>query len=232
MAFANIVPTLCAASIGTPRLCLSIGELLPQPQAQAIGALAERFVQDDYCKQVACDFLSTPPRTFFDQAGIGGGGTIGFADWVVAHNGLTGSQEAALRAAMGKRRPDIASHLPGVGGREFYDVKANSVPGRRDGRKHLSQIEGALALTGAGYRRGLAYLPTSRIHVLSSSAFGLRGDVFLELEWLQPGLIVHTWCLEGPIVLLVPALGVVTISLLLFGGLAAGGGVVVPVPAL
>lgn len=212
---------------------------VPQRLQSAFGDVVERFVKTDYCaSKGGCQEFLVPGTTqtdFFDVA-MGFSRCRHLASYLKMHNPSVDEVLIASQCETKKDSdkhfpvPDIITHEPPTR-TEFYEIKPNSVSGKRKGRDKVIWFEIICTSESLPYVAGRIYDPNRRVLVWDGTWFG--SPVKVRLHWFREtdGLIVYELCFEASVEnfaeALVKLLIALVVAALISALLPVAGGVVV-----
>lgn len=169
----------------------------------AFGEFVEVLVQSDYCiaKGGCAPFnpsLPIPTTDFFDYKSGTHRCTALSKFLSLHHSSINPTLRAqCLLAKKGFRFPvpDIITFQPPLR-TEFYEIKPNSEPGKRDGRDKIKWFKIICEDYGLPYVPGTLYSPNAKVLVWDGNWMGVPTKVFLRWRREQKGLIVYELCVE------------------------------------
>lgn len=161
-----------------------------------LGTIAERLVFVDFCSQHNCNEW-TPPANLGHDFLDAFNSNKSLAAYYRHHNvHITGEIEKSMtKRGSGIRRPDIVRHTDAI--RQYYEIKPQSVSGRKQGRDKLKALNKFYKRFNLPYTPGTFYSPPKSIWMGTARFEGLDIKLSLELFEIQAGLITYHFCIEG-----------------------------------
>jgi hypothetical protein len=192
----QLAPATAAMSlpVGGQRLCFPPSAFSPTVQwASGFGTIAERFIEQDYCKTPGISCVRGPMGTVY----IDNYNPTEYLDFLKAHNPSLKTLSYSIKLAVysGIARPDILSD--NGTSKEYYEIKPLSPSGAEAGVGKLASIARFMATLGLPYRAGTTYSPSKDIPIMSGAVLGDRLAVSLRVQRFVPGIITYSLCLSG-----------------------------------
>lgn len=174
------------------RGCLAPSEIpgINSSEASTFGWVAEELIYMDFCRQYSC--VSTfPPQYFKDN-----NNEKEYLNFLAANNPTFSSykQDELFNRLRGEelfKMPDIMVHK--ITDRAFYEIKPNSVTGRRDGKMKVAYLSATYDYYKLPYKTGITFSPQNH----RIGFWGNKLTVTLQVDRVAPGLILYKICLES-----------------------------------
>ncbi|MFF7249218.1 hypothetical protein ACFZBU_35530 [Embleya sp. NPDC008237] len=183
---------------------------------QVFGRIAEWFIRQEYClaKGGCSEFLTLPggPQTDFFDENAGTTRCRYLAAFLKFHHPALDEIFVAQTCEIRKRDdddegekfpvPDIITHDPAAGRREFYEVKPNSQSSKSKGRVKLNAFQAMVdflrttSVPTMKYDRGTLFDPDRSILLWDGTWFGSPVQVFFHFFREEEGLLVYEVCVK------------------------------------
>ena len=177
-------------------ICLAPSELMTPTASSAVGTAVEKIIEADYLADVKR--LGFFPASFKDFAdfSLGFGNSPLWLSFLALNNPKLSVQRLAVMSKNGLVKiPDICTS--DLSDTEFYEIKPNSVDGRYEGGKKITEIIAFMTSLSLPYVPGMSYSPNKKIRIFAGSLLGTTFEVFLHFERILPGLVVYDFCVKG-----------------------------------
>ncbi len=171
--------------------CLAPSEIpgLSTDEARIFGQLAEDLISSEFRSRRSYSAF----EIFIDN-----NNPASYLFFLVKHNPRFSEQiqrdfYTRLYSSKTYRVPDMLIHT--MAEHAFYEIKPDSVSGRRAGRDKVAILTQTYGSYGLPYRPGIAYRPAE----ITVASFAGQLSVKLKTESAQPGLIVYRLCLDSEV---------------------------------
>jgi hypothetical protein len=162
-----------------------------------MGGLAERLIELDYITQ--------RPGVVFTDHYFDNPITSSYIAFLAVHNAHLRTPAKLAQLAIlsnmpggGISRPDILTDQRSI--RELYEIKPDSTEGLIEGREKLFIIDAFMSLFGLSYTKGISFVPTASIELVSGTIPTVVGSVPFRMRFVVrrtlPGLLQYRVCVE------------------------------------
>jgi hypothetical protein len=173
-------------------LCKAPSELVHE-NTVIIGQIAEGIIQGDWQRHLGRSSVFPASKKDFADFTSGFANTTLYRAFLVGNNPQLSVSELLLLSAELSRVPDFCTHdVPRRA--DYYEVKPNSVSGRRAGVKKIAEIDAFNANFSLPYRPGTIYNPDKNVEYFNGTIGGQPHKAVMHFKRTQPALIVYEFC--------------------------------------